>query len=107
MWCIGHMAKKKGGWVYVGESTRSDGSKKLYVGKTTRSPSTRWNEHKKATKSKNSNTWTGRGKSFRPVGAVWSKNPTKAEKTVKKMTPAQKKSFGRLGAKRYYKSKRR
>lgn len=37
--------RKKGGWVYVGESTRSDGSKKMYTGITRRSPSTRWGEH--------------------------------------------------------------
>ena len=37
--------KKKGGWVYVGESTRSDGSKKIYTGITRRSPRKRWGEH--------------------------------------------------------------
>ncbi|EMR75241.1 hypothetical protein MBGDF03_00585 [Thermoplasmatales archaeon SCGC AB-540-F20] len=99
--------KKKGGWVYVGESTRPNGSKKTYVGKTSRSPSTRWREHKKAVKSKSSKTWTGKGKSFRPIGAVWSSNPSKAEKTVKKMSPTQKRNFGRYGARTYYKKKKR
>ena len=37
--------KKKGGWVYVGESTRTDGSKKIYTGITRRSPQKRWGEH--------------------------------------------------------------
>jgi predicted GIY-YIG superfamily endonuclease len=37
--------KKKGGWVYIGESTRADGSKKLYTGITRRSPTKRWGEH--------------------------------------------------------------
>jgi len=99
--------KKKGGYVYVGESTRQDGSKKLYVGKTSRKPSTRWGEHKKSVKSNNSKTWVGKGKSFRPIGAVWSSNPSKAERTVKKLSPVKKRSFGRYGAKTYYKKKKR
>ena len=37
---------KKGGWVYIGESTRADGSKKTYTGITRRSVRIRWNEHK-------------------------------------------------------------
>lgn len=37
--------KKKGGWVYFGESTRQDGSKKTYVGSTTRNVYTRVGEH--------------------------------------------------------------
>ncbi|MFH1828716.1 MAG: GIY-YIG nuclease family protein [Nanoarchaeota archaeon] len=93
--------KKKSGWVYVAESTRPDGSKKLYVGKTKRNPKTRWGEHMKALKSKSNKTWTGRGTFFKPIGAVWSTNPDKAEKTVKKMSPAKKRSFGILGARRY------
>jgi len=36
---------KKGGWVYFGESTRRDGSKKVYTGITRRSVKTRWGEH--------------------------------------------------------------
>jgi len=42
------MKYKKGGWVYVGESTRSDGSKKTYTGITRRAVRTRWNEHKRS-----------------------------------------------------------
>ena len=38
--------KKKGGWVYGVESTRNDGSKKLYTGMTRRSPEVRWAEEK-------------------------------------------------------------
>ena len=101
------MPRQKGGYLYVGESTRSDGSKKMYVGKTNRKPSTRWGEHKKSVKSTSSKTWVGKGKSFRPIGAVWSSNPSKAERTVKKMSSTQKRNFGRMGAKRYYKKKKR
>ncbi len=96
---------KKGGWVYVGESTRPDGSKKIYVGKTKRSPSARWGEHMKSQKSANKKSWTSKGTFFKPIGAVWSKNPDKAEKTVKRMSPAKKKKFGILGARRYKKRK--
>ena len=101
------MAGRKGGYVYVGESTRKDGSKKLYTGMTHKKPFTRWGQHKKEVKKSYSKTWVGKGKSFRPIGAVWSSNPSKAEKTVKKMSPTQKRNFGRMGAKRYYKKKRR
>lgn len=97
---------KKGGWIYVAESTRKDGSKKMYTGMTRRSPKVRWGEHIKNVKLDNSNTWTGKGKYFRPLGAVWSSNPEKAEKTIKKMSPAQKRAIGREGAKRYKKKKR-
>jgi len=38
--------KKKGGWVYGVESTRQDGSKKLYTGMTRRSVEKRWSEEK-------------------------------------------------------------
>jgi predicted GIY-YIG superfamily endonuclease len=104
---FGNRKKKarKGGWVYVGESTRKDGSKKLYTGMTRRSPSKRWGEHMDNVKKKNSRTWTGKGKFFRPVGALWSSNPAKAEKTIKKMSPAKKRALGRLGAKRYKKKR--
>lgn len=101
------MPKQKGGYVYVGESTRRDGSKKLYTGMTQKKPSTRWGQHKKEVKKPYSKTWVGKGKSFKPIGAVWSSNPAKAERTVKKMLPSQKRNFGRMGAKRYYKKKKR
>src|SRR3989344_3137836 len=95
--------KKKGGYVYVAESTRPDGSKKLYVGKTTRTHSTRWGEHMRSQQSENKKSWTSRGTYFRPIGAVWSNNPDKAERTVKGMSPEQKRNFGREGARRYKK----
>jgi hypothetical protein len=47
---------KKGGWVYFGESTRSNGSKQIYTGITRRSPHARWGEHMKAVK-KNRGDW--------------------------------------------------
>ena len=74
---------------------------------TTKKPSTRWRQHMKEVKKKNSKTYTGKGKYFKPIGAVWSSNPLKAEKTVKKMSPAQKRNFGRLGAKKYYKKRKK
>ncbi|GEM_PF-3174489 len=86
--------KKKGGWVYTGESTRSDGSKKVYVGKTTRSPYKRWGEHIRAVKNKSS-TWTGQGKYFKPLGKRWSSNPSKAERTLKKYSSASWTTFPR------------
>ena len=43
-------SEKKGGWVYFGESTRADGSKKIYTGITRKSPSVRWSEHMSAVK---------------------------------------------------------
>lgn len=95
--------KKKGGYVYVAESTRSDGSRKMYVGKTSRSPQKRWGEHMRETKKPYSKTWTGKGKSFRPVGAVWSSNPSKAERTLKSKSSSQKRSFGKYAAKKYRK----
>ncbi len=41
-------AKKKGGFVYMGTSTRSNGSKQTYTGITRRSVKTRWKEHERA-----------------------------------------------------------
>jgi len=79
----------------------------MYVGKTSRLPSTRWGEHKKEVKKSYSKTWMGKGKSFKPIGAVWSSNSSKAERTVKKMSPTQKRNFGRMGARMYYKKKRK
>jgi len=97
--------KKKGGWVYTGESTRSDGSKKVYTGITRKSPYERWGEHMDSVKEGRS-TWTGRGRFFRPIGARWSSNPEKAERTLKGMSSEQKRNFGRSGARSYYRKKR-
>ena len=58
-------------------------------------------------KKKDSKTWTGKGKRFKPIGALWSSNPAKAEKTIKKLSPAKKRSLGRLGAKRYKAKKKK
>ena len=49
--------------------------------------------------------WTSRGIWFRPLGAVWSANPRKAEKTIKAMSPARKRAFGRYAAHAYYAAK--
>jgi hypothetical protein len=99
--------KKKGGFVYTGVSTRKDGSKKIYTGMTRRSPYKRWGEHMDEVKKKDSKTWTGKGKHFKPIGAFWSSNPEKAEKTVKKMSASKKVSLGKMGAKRYKAKKKK
>lgn len=87
----------KGGWVYVGESTRKDGSKKIYTGMTRRTPRKRWKEHISGRGGK----YTSSGVSFKPLGAIWSNNPRKAEETLKKKTPSQKRAFGRYCASKY------
>jgi len=45
--------------------------------------------------------WVAKGKNFRPIGAVWSNNPEKAERTIKRMSSSQKRAFGRAAAKKY------
>ena len=95
--------KKVGGYVYVGESTRPDGSKKIYTGMTRRPVQTRWGEHMRAQFSDNKKAWTSRGTFFRPLGAVWSSNPRKAEKTIKGYTAEEKRAFGRAAAAKYKK----
>ena len=93
--------KKQGGFVYLAESTRKNGVKKVYTGKTTRTPFKRWGEHISSVHSSNKKTWVSKGTYVRPMGAVWSSNPTKAEKTIKKMSSTQKRSFARYAAKKY------
>lgn len=100
---FGH--KKKTGMVYLGESTRKNNSKKIYTGITRRSVRTRWKEHINASKSKNSKTWVGKGTSFRPMGAFISRNPEKAERTIKQLKPYQKRYLARGAAIRYKKRK--
>jgi predicted GIY-YIG superfamily endonuclease len=94
------------GFVYVGESIRQDGSRKVYTGMTTRTPRERWSEHRRSVNSKTSTSWVGRGISFRPLGAVWSWNAHKAERTIKRMSAVGKRQFGRHAARRYYSRRR-
>jgi predicted GIY-YIG superfamily endonuclease len=96
---------KRPGKVYLGESTRSNGSKKIYTGITRRPVRTRWAEHKRAANSLSSNTWTGKGTSFRGMGAFTSNNPEKAERTIKRLKPHQKKYLARGAAIKYNKKK--
>lgn len=95
--------KKEPGMVYFGESTRNDNSKKIYTGITRRPVKARWGEHISASKSKCSKTWTGRGIAFKPIGAFVSRNPEKAEKTIKKLKPHQKRYLARGAAMKYKK----
>ena len=93
-----------GGFVYVGESTRPNGAKQIYTGMTSRNPRVRWNEHIKNVQRGNSTSWVGKGSYFRPIGAIYSYNPRKAEKTIKAMSSNQKRSFGYFCARKYYAS---
>ena len=76
--------KPKPGSVYFGTSVRKNGKKKEYVGSTTRSVKVRESEHKKEVEKKDSKTWVGKGTSFKVTGSIPSKNPRKAENTIKK-----------------------
>lgn len=96
---------KKPGMIYFGESTRKSGSKQIYTGMTRRPVKTRWGEHIRATKSPNSRTWTGKGTFFKPLGAFFSRNPEKAERTIKGLKPFQKRYLARGAAMRYNKRK--
>ena len=95
---------KKLGMIYFLESTRKNGVKKVYTGMTRRSVRTRWSEHIRATKSENSKTWTGKGTYSRPLGAFLSRNPEKAERTIKNLKPYQKRYLARGAAMRYYRN---
>ena len=80
---IGRTKKPKSGYVYFGKSVRKNGKAMEYVGSTTRTVKVREAEHKREVKKKNSKTWVGKGKSFKVTGKFWSKNPRKAERTIK------------------------
>ena len=85
--------KPKSGWVYLGESVRSDGSKKYYGGSTTRDVETRDKEHQREVGKKDSKTWVGKGKSYKTKMKFWSRNPRKDEKAVKEMSKSEKREF--------------
>lgn len=99
------MKKKKSGSVYFGESTRANGAKKIYTGITRRPIGVRWKEHINSIKSKNGKTWVSKGKSFKPLSRFFSKNPEKAEKTIKKLKPHKKKYLSRGAAMKFKKWK--
>ena len=50
------------------------------MGSTTRSMKTREAEHQREVRKANSNTWVGKGKSFKTTSGFWSKNARKAKK---------------------------
>ena len=77
-------SRRKDGFVYFGRSVRKDGKSQEYVGSTTRNVRTREREHKREVRKKNSKTWVGKGSSFKVTGSFWSKNPRKAERTIKR-----------------------
>ena len=81
------MAKRKsrkGGYVYFGRSERKNGSVQEYVGSTTRTVAIREKEHKREVRKSNSNTWVGKGTTFKVTDSFYSSNPRKAEATVKR-----------------------
>jgi len=55
-----------------------------YVGSTNRSIMVRESEHKKEVEKKDSKTWVGKGTSFKVTVSMPSKNPHKAENTIKR-----------------------
>ncbi len=77
-------SRRKDGFVYFGRSIRKGGRVQEYVGSTTRNVRTREREHKREVRKKNSKTWVGKGTSFKVTGSFWSKNPRKAERTIKR-----------------------
>lgn len=95
----------KAGKVYFGESTRKDGTKKIYTGQTKRSVYKRAGEHMKEVKKPNSKTYTGRGTGFKLLGSIFSSNRHKAEKTCKKLSPETKRSLAKSGARKYKKKR--
>jgi len=72
----------KSGSVYFLRSRRKDGKSQTYTGSTTRKVSTRVKEQKKSI-GKNK-TWIGRGTSVKVIRSFPSKNPRKAEATIKR-----------------------
>ncbi len=97
--------RKKGGTVYLGKSTRTDGSEKIYTGITRRPVKTRWREHINSIHSNSKRTWVSKGTYFKPTGAFFSRNPEKAERTVKSLKPHQKRYLARGAAMRFKKRK--
>ena len=83
----------KPGYVYVGNSTRRDGSVKQYTGSTTRTVRIRESEHKREVAKRNSKTWTGKGTDFKVTGYFKSKNPRRDEKKLKGMTKSERIKF--------------
>jgi predicted GIY-YIG superfamily endonuclease len=96
---FGFGSKKKKGYVYAVESTRRDGSKKIYVGATTRPIKKRIGEHL----SGRGGRFTGSATSNRLIGASYSNNCWKAEKTLKRKSPAKKRAFAGYSASKYKK----
>ena len=58
----------------------------------------------KSQSNENSKSWVSKGKFFRPIGAVWSSNPEKAEKTIKNLSSKSKREIFRKGARKFKKS---
>lgn len=92
---------KKSGWVYGMERTSINGRSTIYTGQTKRSPYTRWGEHMKSQTSGSSKSYMSKGLWSTPLGAVWSSNREKAERTIKKLMPEQKGALFRRGARKY------
>ena len=88
-----YSTEAKSGYVYVGNSTRRDGTVKQYTGSTTRTVRIREREHKRAGSKKNSKTWTGKGTDLKITGYFKSKNPRRDEKKLKGMSRSERNKF--------------
>ena len=97
--------KSKAGHVYIAEVTSKSGKKSLYTGQTGRSVHERVGEHMAAQNSGDTKSFTGRGKSIKLLGSVFSSDRFKAEKTIKGLSPTKKRNIARKGARNYRRKK--
>ena len=90
----------KAGWIYFLLSKREDGTKKIYTGQTERSVYERVGEH---IQKKDKKSWAAKSTYNKLIGAIWSTNRFKAEKTIKKLSPKGKRFLAKKGANQYKK----
>jgi predicted GIY-YIG superfamily endonuclease len=93
--------KSKAGKVYFGEVTFRNGKSVIYTGQTRRSVYQRVSEHQDNQYEHNTKTYTGRGIRFKLLGSIFSKNRFKAEKTCKELSPSEKFSLAKEGARKF------
>ncbi|HDR53613.1 MAG TPA: hypothetical protein ENN60_03015 [archaeon] len=83
----------RGGFIYIAESVRRDGSVKLYVGMTARPVGERVAEHLKEVETQNRRTWCGQGTAFRLLGFKWFEDRHRMEREVKKWPTCKKREI--------------
>jgi len=96
-------SNSKAGKVYLLEAKFKNGQTKIYTGQTKRSVYTRVGEHIDNIKKGNTSTYTGRAESVKLLGSVYSKNRFKAERTIKSLSPEDKRGIARSGASKFKK----